>query len=197
MISGSMYKDLVQYHKVCHRLTLSNAVVKEFFDSSVDVLIAKIKEIQSACRYDNIAIGGYSGSPYVRERIQQEFPQLTTVIVENGRLAVMKGAVMMGLKPRNIIQRRARFTYGFRKTIPFIEGEHLEQFKYTRDGKTCCDGMFDKLIERGQLLQHEQEYSRRFSLICKEPDSKHKTACTVLPSYSNSQNFPSDLSLMG
>ncbi|WAR17352.1 HS12A-like protein, partial [Mya arenaria] len=166
MIKSSRYKDLVQYRKTGRRLTLNNSVVKGFFDSSVDVIIDNLKQILCACPRDNITslllVGGYSESPYVRERIQQEFPQLTTVIVENGRQAVMKGAVMMGLKPRNIIQRRARFTYGFRSNPKFIEGKHPEQLKYNNCGETWCNGVFNKLIERGQLLQHQQEFSMVF-----------------------------------
>ncbi|WAR17353.1 HS12A-like protein [Mya arenaria] len=176
MIKSSRYKDLVQYRKTGRRLTLNNSVVKGFFDSSVDVIIDNLKEILFACAQDNITslllVGGYSESPYVRERIQQEFPQLITVIVEDGRLAVMKGAVMMGLKPRNIIQRRARFTYGFSSRPKFKAGEHPEQFKINVDSETQCKGVFDKLIERGQLLQHQQEFSRAFYNTFKQPGLK-------------------------
>ncbi|WAR17354.1 HS12A-like protein [Mya arenaria] len=177
MISESRYKDLVQYKKASRRLILNYLVVKEFFDSSVDVIIETLKEILSACHQDNITslllVGGYSESPYVRERIQQEFPVLTTVVVENGRLAVMKGAVMMGLKPRNIIQRRARFTYGLCSNPRFKEGEHPEQFKFNLDGDTRCVGVFEKLIERGQILQHQQEFSRKFYDTFRQSKLKH------------------------
>ncbi|WAR17626.1 LOW QUALITY PROTEIN: HS12A-like protein, partial [Mya arenaria] len=117
-------------------------------------------------------LGGYSESPYVRERIQQVFPQLTTVMVEDGRLAVMKGAVMMGLKPRNIIQRRARFTYGLGRIELFVEGEHPEVFKYILDVETWCLRVFHKLIERGQLLQHQQEFSNPSYSTFKNPERK-------------------------
>ncbi|XP_052799598.1 heat shock 70 kDa protein 12A-like [Mya arenaria] len=176
MIQGSRYKDLVQYRNTGRRLTLNQSVVKEFFDTSVAIIIEKLKEILSACPQDNITslllVGGYSESPYVRERLQQEFPQLTTVIVEDGRLAVMKGAVMMGLKPRNIIHRRARFTYGFKTSEPFVEGEHPEQFKETTSGNTLCVHVFHKLIERGQLLKHQQEFSKLSFITFKQPNRK-------------------------
>ncbi|XP_052762163.1 heat shock 70 kDa protein 12A-like [Mya arenaria] len=176
MISGSRYKDNVQYRKTGRRLTLNHSVVKEFFDSSVDIITEKVKEILSACSLDNVTslllVGGFSESSYVRERIQKEFPQLTTVILENGRLAVMKGAVMMGLKPRNIIQRRARFTYGFKYSPMFKEGEHPEQFKCNVDGVTRCKGVFNKLIERGQLLQHQEEFSEKIYDTFNQPEMK-------------------------
>ncbi|WAR18078.1 HS12A-like protein [Mya arenaria] len=184
MISGSRYRDRVHYKKAGRRLIVYRDVVKEFFDSSVDVIIANLKEIMSACHEDIMTslllVGGYSESPYVIERIQREFCQLQTVIVKDGRLAVMKGAVMMGLESRCIIQRRARFTYGFRKTELFIEGEHLEQFKYNHVGKTWCIGMFDKVIGKGQLLQHKQEFSRNFCNVFKRPDRKQQVQFTSL-----------------
>ncbi|WAQ97766.1 SPTCS-like protein [Mya arenaria] len=127
-----------------------------------------------------LLVGGYSESPYVRKRIQQEFPNLQTVIVEDGRLAVMKGAVMMGLKPRNIIQRRARFTYGFEIDLLFKEGEHPEKLKRKRDGLTLCAGVFDKLIKQGQLLQHQQEFSREFYETFKQPERKQLWGCVSL-----------------
>ncbi|WAR18034.1 HS12A-like protein [Mya arenaria] len=149
-----------------------------------DVIIEKLKEILSSCPLDNITtlllVGGYSESPYVRERIKQELPKLSTVIVEDGRLAVTKGAVMMGRNPRNIIQRRARFTYGFRQNAFFIEGLHLEKFKYYKDGEARCAGVFVKLIRRGQLLQHRQEFSREVHGTFKQPETKHDIQYTSL-----------------
>ncbi|WAR18036.1 HS12A-like protein [Mya arenaria] len=146
-------------------LLKKNDVVKVFFDSSVDVIIANLKEILSACHEDIITslllVGGYSESPYVIERIQRDFCQLHTVIVKNGRLAVMKGAVMMGLKSRE-------------GQDSHTEGEHREQFKYNFNGKTWCIGVFDKVRGKGQLLQHKQEFSRNFCNVFKRPDRKQQ-----------------------
>ncbi|XP_052762162.1 uncharacterized protein LOC128204794 [Mya arenaria] len=90
----------------------------------------------------------------------------------SGRLAVMKGAVIMGMKPRNIVQRRAQFTYGFSNSELFLEEEHPKQLKFNLNGETLGEGVFDKLIERGQLLQYQQESSRKFYDTFKQPQIK-------------------------
>ncbi|WAR18085.1 hypothetical protein MAR_032679 [Mya arenaria] len=84
----------------------------------------------------------------------------------------MKGAVLMRLKPRDIIQRRSRFTYGVYSNPLFVEGTHQMKFKRFRDERYISMGVFDKLIESGQLLQHKQEFAWEFFYTFKHPDDK-------------------------
>ncbi|WAR17420.1 LOW QUALITY PROTEIN: HS12A-like protein [Mya arenaria] len=162
----------------------SYSVVEKFFDSSVDIIIGKLKEILSACSQDDITslllVSDNSESPY-----RKDTPRISSTddcgirrlllddcVLLGGRLAVMKGAVIMGMKPRNIVQRRAQFTYGFSNSELFLEEEHPKQLKFNLNGETLGEGVFDKLIERGQLLQYQQESSRKFYDTFKQPQIK-------------------------
>jgi len=107
-----------------------------------------------------LLVGGYSESQYVRDEIDAAFPDMDMISVEDGKLAVVKNAVLMGENPRDIIERKARFTYGFEFSKDFIEGLHPEKFKFYWDGKAYCRGVFWKLIEAGQMLHYNQQFSR-------------------------------------
>jgi len=117
-------------------------------------------------------------SPYVRGEIETSFPNMKIISVEDGRHAVVKGAVLMGEKPRDIIERRARFTYGFDFSPGFKEGQHPEKFKVYWEGKAHCRGVFRKLIEAGQILQYNQQFSRDSFHTRRLQGNKH-VACSI------------------
>jgi len=106
------------------------------------------------------------------------FPNIEIISVEDGRHAVVKGAVLMGEKPRDIIERRARFTYGFGSDIAFIEGKHPEKFKVYWEGVAKCTGVFRKLIEAGQILHYNQQFSKDSYYTRRLQANKHVT-CSI------------------
>jgi len=176
-ISESEFKDTVSYTKQQYCLKVQNSKVRKFFDTSVKTKISSLKEIFGKCQADNISnvllVGGYSESQYVRDEIKAAFPDMEIISVVDGRHAVVKGAVLMGEKPRDIIERRARFTYGFEVSNNFIEGQHPEKFKTYWDGKAYCRGVFCKLIEAGQILHYNQQYSRDSITPMRLQEHKH------------------------
>jgi len=176
-ISDSEFKDTVSYTKQQYCLKVQNSEVRKFFDTSVNTIISSLKEIRGKCQADNIStillVGGYSESRYVRDEIEAAFPDMDMISVEDGKHAVVKGAVLMGEKPRDIIERRARFTYGFGYNNDFIEDQHPEKFKIYWDGEAYCDGVFYKLIEAGQILQYNQQFSNDSYRTQRLQENKH------------------------
>ena len=102
------------------------------------------------------------------------------ISVEDGRYAVVKGAVLMGQKPRDIIERRARFTYGFGFNDDFIEGRYPEKFKTNWEGEALCEGVFTKLIKAGQILHYNQQFSRDSHHTQRLQENKHVALDTCL-----------------
>jgi len=176
-ISESEFKDTVSYTKQQYCLKVKNSEVRKFFDTSVNTIISSLKEIRGKCQADNInnilLVGGYSESRYVRDEIEAAFPDMDLISVEDGKHAVVKGAVLMGEKPRDIIERKARFTYGFSFDNAFIEGQHPEKFKIYWEGEAKCKGVFRKLIEAGQILHYNQQFSRDSFIIMRLQENKH------------------------
>jgi len=183
-IVESEFKDTVTYIKEQCCIKVQNSEVRKFFDKSVNTIIESMKEILRKCQEDNIStfllVGGYSESQYVRDAIKTSFPTMEIISEEDGRHAVVKGAVLMGEKPRDIIDRRARFTYGFSSDNAFIEGHHPKKFKYYWEGEAFCKGVFKKLIKAGQILQYNQQFSRDCHYPLRLQEHKHVAIRTTL-----------------
>jgi len=183
-ISGSSFGNAVSYKSQGNLLKVDKSVVKKIFQPSVETIIQCLKKILIECAHDNIStlllVGGYSESEYLRDTIQTSLPDMQIIKVEDGRLAVVKGAVMMATKSSTIIERRSRFTYGFRHAKRFIEGVHPPHLKVYGDGVAWCRGVFDKLVEVGEVVHQGQQFSRKCSRTCKDPELKHKPECTEL-----------------
>jgi len=177
-IAGSSFGNAVSYRSQGNLLKVDKSAVKTIFQPSVETVIQCLKKILAECAHDNIStlllVGGYSESEYLRDTIQTSLPDMQIIKVEDGRLAVVKGAVMMATKQLTIIERRSRFTYGFVRNPPFIEGVHPPHLKVYQDGEARCRGVFEKLVEVGEVVHQGQQFSRKGYTTCKDPKWKHK-----------------------
>ncbi|XP_060584555.1 heat shock 70 kDa protein 12A-like [Ruditapes philippinarum] len=162
IVTKSKYARKLEYNSKDARLTINRVMLEELFKPSVDKIISKLVEVLDQCDENEmktiILVGGYSESPYVRERIQSTFSNMRVILVDDARLAVLNGAVMMGWKPKNIIQRRSRYTYGFVVDQPFREGIDPEELRINDDGEMYCDMIFAKMIEKGQIVEYGQTF---------------------------------------
>ncbi|WAR10329.1 HS12B-like protein [Mya arenaria] len=146
-IQESDFSTKVKYDDDSGRMTFETSVIEAFYNGSVHSIITKVQTIIEECADDELKtillVGGYAESQYLRNKVREAFPTLDLVLVEDAKLAVIKGSVMMGLEEKSIVQRRSRFTYGFSVTIPFIEGVHPEPTtKFSnalQDPKYCTD----------------------------------------------------------
>jgi len=183
-IAESSFGDAVSFRRQGNRLKLDKSVVKQIFKPSVETIIQCLKKILTECAHDNIStlllVGGYSESQYVQDTIQTSLPNMQIIKVEDGRLAVVKGAVMMATKQSNIVQRRSRFTYGFRHNPTFIERVHPPHLKFYQDGEAWCRGVFNKLVEVGEVVHQGQHFSMEGYRTCQDPQLKHKPWTTSL-----------------
>jgi len=183
-IAGLSFGNAVSYKSQGNLLKIDKSVLKKIFQPSVETIIQCLKRILTECAHDSIStlllVGGYSESEYLRDTIQTSLPDMQIIKVEEGRLAVVKGAVMMATQSSTIIERRSRFTYGFISAPLFIEGEHAPQLKVYVDGEAWCDGVFEKLVEVGEVVHQGQQFSRKYYITCKDPEVKHKPWITPL-----------------
>lgn len=158
-ISKGKYKDSVEFKASTGRLQIKRDLFECFFLPSVDGIILKLKdllkEIGDPKLRTVLLAGGFGESSYVRDRISDEFSRLKIAVPRDPRLAVLKGAVLMGYKPRHIVERIAPYSYGFAICTPYEKGAPS---KLKKDGKLLCV-KFSKLITKGQVLKYGQEFS--------------------------------------
>ncbi|XP_052792212.1 heat shock 70 kDa protein 12A-like [Mya arenaria] len=179
--SGS---DITFIRQGGYRLKLTNSAMKSLFEHSVKGILELLSEIQKECAQDNIRIlllaGAYSESDYVREQIKAAFPRFEIVTIPDSRLAVVKGAVLLGFKPRNTIKRRSRFTLGFYSVVPFNEELHPQELKEYHENLPQCRAVFHKLITKGQAIEYGQVFQRKSITQYQQQDTKNKTRITSL-----------------
>ncbi|XP_053404964.1 heat shock 70 kDa protein 12A-like [Mercenaria mercenaria] len=144
------------------KLICDKKIMASFFESSINDIVSILREIFANCPRDELktllVVGGYSESQYLRESITKAMRHVEVVLAQEPRLAVLKGAVKMGLEPKNIIERKVRYTYGFCTAETFKEGEHPSFLKFEREGKTLCDRIFSKVIEKNAVVTSGQEF---------------------------------------
>ncbi|XP_052814009.1 heat shock 70 kDa protein 12A-like [Mya arenaria] len=182
-VQESDFSTKVKYDDDSGRMTFDTSVIEAFYNGSVQSIITKVKTIIEECADDELKtillVGGYAESHYLRNKVRQAFPTIDLVLVEDAKLAVIKGSVMMGLEERNIVQRRSRFTYGFSIAKTFIEGVHPERLKFYRDGEVKCTKIFDKLT-KGQMLTYNQTFKSSTSNKLEQAESKKLEFFTAL-----------------
>jgi hypothetical protein len=154
---ASHYKEKVKFKIVDQRLELNGEIMAGFFKSSVDGILATLKEVIQKCRDVKtlLLVGGFAESPYLREKIKAQIGNLNILLEQDSRLAVMKGAVLLGYTPNHIVERKAGYTYGYSEVRDFdIHTDPKELKVKGDDGKEYCDAHFKKVIETGQLLKN-------------------------------------------
>mmetsp|Transcript_22347 Transcript_22347/g.43435 ORF Transcript_22347/g.43435 Transcript_22347/m.43435 type:complete len:553 (-) Transcript_22347:108-1766(-) len=131
--NGICYDD-EEFH-----LEISGGRMAAMFEICVRRIVSTMtKELRSSemkgCQYVFMA-GGFSSSPYLRKRVQaalSEFRDCKKLIAPfNFSMAILKGAVMLGLDPSIIASRRARCAYAISYERDFKKGDD-ESHSYMR-----------------------------------------------------------------
>ena len=141
------------------------ACFKKSLDRTTEHIRTKMTEISGVkCL---MFVGGYSESPLLLRRMQQEFDTDACRVIrpESASLSVVKGAVLYGINPNVIVARCAKYTYGTEETPDFDPSIHPTSRLIIRDGKEFCDGVFSLLINKGKPARLGHKYEKRFHPI--------------------------------
>ncbi|XP_069129609.1 heat shock 70 kDa protein 12A-like [Argopecten irradians] len=150
------------------RMRLSSNIAKDLFSKSVKKIVDHVIDLLHQPQVEQIQaillVGGYSECPLLQEEIKKEFPSKRLIIPNEAGLAVLKGAVINGHELEAVTERISRLTYGVGSNMPFIQGTHDENRKFTDDdGKTLCSGCFSVHVRYGErvpvgLTGHSERY---------------------------------------
>ena len=150
------------YDKDTGRLQMSEKLMTYFFKKSVDGITSLLQEVIEKTKSVEtlLLVGGYAESQYLRSELEQQLgPSIQIRLEQQPMLAVMKGAVEMGFKPMNIVDRVVRYTYGFPKTQVFQAGKHPLESRVDRNGQRYCDDVFDVLVRAGSIVKCGDKFS--------------------------------------
>ncbi|KAL3881740.1 hypothetical protein ACJMK2_028136 [Sinanodonta woodiana] len=100
-----------------------------------------------------IMVGGFSESKILQSEIQNSFPSIDVLVVEDPSSAVLRGAVVLGHDPKIIESKRSAYTYGIEVISHFRERYHDKSKLTVIDGETKCKDVFDKVMEINETIK--------------------------------------------
>ncbi|KAK3611893.1 hypothetical protein CHS0354_021328 [Potamilus streckersoni] len=139
------------------KLNLNVGQVVSFFQKPVSSIVAHLQKIMTELEVDRlkyiIMVGGFSESTILQSEIQNNFPSIDVLVVEDPCSAVLKGAVVLGHNPKVIESKRSAYTYGIKVMTNFIEKYHDKSKLMVIDGETNCKDVFDKVMGINETMK--------------------------------------------
>ncbi|XP_048746807.2 heat shock 70 kDa protein 12A-like [Ostrea edulis] len=163
----------------------ANYLIEAVFKGPISAIVSHLQNLyqnEKVAEIDIILlVGGFSECPLLRKAIRAQFPNRNVINPREGSIAVMKGAVLFGHSPENMIRkyiqlgqvlpsnetqgiiRKSKAYYGVATDVPFIEDEHSQIHKFIREGgEVMCTDIFDCLIEKNQELRIDTVIEKTF-----------------------------------
>ncbi len=181
-IRAKLYKLLItDFPEVLKRLAeeqdgdddsihLSDETMERIFSPVLDGVVTQVRKQLDKLSPEGcdilFLVGGFSKSPLLRKRIQDNFGSKVKRIVlpaEPGAV-IVEGAVAFGLNPSLIRARRARLTYGCAMESIFESGVDPESKKVWREDRKnwYCSDRFDTFVTAGQLIEINESVTRSY-----------------------------------
>ena len=145
-------------------------VEKRLFQPTIDGIVkctfTAFKELKE--RVDTIyLVGGFGGCQYIYKKLEEAIRRYhgvhydKIVCPEHPNLAIATGAVMWRKNPGVIESRKADATYGIAVSIPFIDGEHEEHYRFYNEEQQQyrCDDVFCVFLQKGELAKADEVFT--------------------------------------
>lgn len=163
------------------KMRIEPEVAKSLFKDACESIANHLKSLfqqeQVADVEFILMVGGFSESTFLQDVIKKTLPDKRIVVPQDPGLAVLKGAVIYGHDPSVITERRCRFTYGVRTSVPFEEGFHPADKKFVDDdGDMLCADIFDRHVKIGQSVEYGKSQVTE-SYVPTSKDSKQMLVC--------------------
>ncbi|CAG8465784.1 7747_t:CDS:10 [Ambispora leptoticha] len=146
------------------RIFLDFDTVKSMFEPVINSIINLIqKQIDASPAKCQVIFlcGGFGESPYLLKRVKERFETPSTMICapHQAVTAIVRGAVLVGINESSIKTRVLKWTYGI---------ECYRRWDPTRDpierrGPNGYVRSFDKLATRGEKVNVNKEYKKKYS----------------------------------
>jgi len=141
-----------------------------------DVFEPVVKKVLSLIREQLVAakqcsaifmVGGFGASTYLLDRVKQEFSGMVKTISapHKPEVAVVCGAVYVGLRPKTVTARVSRRCYGVDCAMPFQEGVDPIALKLHKIQGVYCTERFSVFATKGQKIQVNECVTRFYEIV--------------------------------
>lgn len=133
----------------------------EFFEPALNGIKEIVLEALKQAPIDQLdavyIAGGFGGCQYVVQFLKtviHTIKKLPILVPKDYTLAVSQGAALYCRQPDVVTARMMDATYGIAISIPFVEGEHKEEYASLDDtGIKFCDHIFQKFVTQGDSVK--------------------------------------------
>lgn len=139
---------------------------KQLFTSVTDQIVEYIRvillqpEVEGVQRF--LLVGGFSESPMVQHAIKTNFPEKRLIIPQEAGLAVLKGAVLFGHRPKTIKSRIIKYSYGVKTTPIFDPKIHDPKRRCTINEIDRCQNVFGSFMKSGTAVELNHEVEKTY-----------------------------------
>ncbi|KAF8978267.1 hypothetical protein BGZ46_006649 [Entomortierella lignicola] len=157
-------------------MLLKASELKEFvFEPVVNKVLALIQQQLDGAKGCSaiFMVGGFGSSKYLLKRVKQEFGGITRTISSPNRpeLAVVCGAVYVGLNPKIVSARVTRLCYGTDMLQPFKVGTDPNKLKLRGVDGEWCRSRFSTFVKKGQQVQIDECVTQIYYYTKEDHDS--------------------------
>lgn len=152
------YANNVTFSK--DKLTIKSTLFVSWMNEAVSNIVVFMQDIFAKEHLRDIhtvlAVGGFSKSKVLMDKLREEHPDVTFIIPEDTDLAVLKGAILYAFDPRCITCRVAQCTYGCPIQMPYDPIKYAGRKKIIGvNNRYMVDHIFHKHVEIGQVLYQD------------------------------------------
>jgi len=132
------------------RVSADNA--RSWFKEPIEGIIRHITGILSEPTMNDVTtvvlVGGFAECKLVQDAVKTAVGDRTLIIPEEAGLAVLKGAVLFGHRPRLVSSRCVKFTYGYGVARLFDDNKHPQEKLFIGSyGDRRANDCFEKVVE--------------------------------------------------
>ncbi|KAF9118707.1 Heat shock 70 kDa protein 12A [Mortierella sp. 14UC] len=142
---------------------------KTVFEPVVGKVLNLIQEQLAAAKECSaiFMVGGFGASNYLLDRVKQEFSGMvkTIAVPYKPEVAVVCGAVYVGLNPKMVTARVSRRCYGVSAMDKFQEDVDPIALKVYRVEGEMCKNRFNVFVKKDQKVQVNECVTRFFSVV--------------------------------
>jgi hypothetical protein len=147
---------------------LENEVFMPVVQKVIDLVNIQLRKLPDGERQLDaiLVVGGFGQSPYLLQKLRDSFEGRTTGAMfigqpPDGALAICRGAVSFGLRPRLVSNGVTRFSYGLQVKDKAKRGDDpLQKFMGT-DGEEYCRNIYAEIIQKGERINSTRVYSMK------------------------------------
>lgn len=167
VIKASAYKDsmIVRYDK----LRIETDLIKNLFEEASQKIIQLIDDALNDENAGSVLVillvGGFSDCKIIQDEIKAKFPKMRVIVPEEAGLAVLKGAVLFGHRPEQIVSRIVRYTYGVQYRPRFDPVIHDPARRIVTYGIARCIDAFDIFVRSNSEVMLGSSIRKEFSTV--------------------------------